>query len=152
MGSQKIAVNRQASYQYFITDKFEAGIVLTGTEVKSIREGRVSIKEAFVKILQDEVFVVGMHINPYSHAENVAAIDVTKSRKLLLHRSQIDKLKGFISKKGLTCVPLSLYFKRGIAKLEIGVAKGKLQHDKRQSVKKKMHERQMRQALKDRSK
>ena len=96
--------------------------------------------------------MVGMHISPYSHTENVAAIDPTRTRKLLLHRNELDKLAGLVSQKGHTCIPLSVYFKKGVAKLQIGVAKGKMQHDKRQALKKKMSDREMQQALKRRLK
>ena len=152
MTSQPIATNRQARFNYFISDTFETGIVLSGSEVKSIREGRVNLKDAYVRILNGEVYVVGMHISPYSHIENVAAVDPTQSRKLLLHKQEIGKLAGLVSKKGFTCVPLSIYFKRGRVKLEIGIGKGKKEHDKRQTIKEKMHQREMKQALKQRSK
>ena len=147
---EPIATNRQARFNYFISDTFEAGIALSGSEVKSIREGRVNLKDAYVRLSNGEVYVVGMHISPYSHIENVAAVDPTQSRKLLLHQQEIGKLAGLVSQKGFTCVPLSLYFKRGLVKLEIGVGKGKKQHDKRQALKEKVHEREMKQALKHR--
>ena len=151
MSSPSIAVNRRAQYEYFISEKFEAGIVLTGTEVKSVREHKVNLQDAYVTLLRGEAFVVGMHIGVYSHAQNIAAIDPIRTRKLLLHKSEIGKLAGLISRKGLTCVPLSLYFKKGVAKVQIGVAKGKQQHDKRQALKKKMYDRETRQALKHKS-
>lgn len=150
--SEPIAVNRQARFNYFISDTFEAGIVLSGSEVKSIREGRVNLKDAYVRFSNQEVFVVGLHISPYSHSANVSLDDPTRSRKLLLHKQEIAKLISFISQKGLTCIPLSMYFKRGVVKLEIGVAKGKKQFDKRDSIKKKESDRQLRQALKHRAK
>ncbi len=152
MSSQPIATNRQARFNYFISDTFEAGIVLTGTEVKSVREGRVNLNDAYVKIFNREAQVVGMHISPYSHTENINRVDPTQSRKLLLHKQEIEKLAELVSKKGFTCVPLSIYFKRGMVKLEIGIGKGKKEHDKRQSVKEKMHQLEIKQALKQRSK
>ena len=145
---QPIATNRQAHFNYFISDTFEAGIVLSGSEVKSVREGRVNLKDAYIRIFNGEVYVVGMHISPYSHIENISAADPTQSRKLLLHEEEIGKLAGLVSRKSFTCVPLSIYFKRGLVKLEIGVGKGKKQHDKRQALKEKVHEREMKQALK----
>src|SRR3989338_7965258 len=149
--SQPVATNRQARFNYFISDTFEAGIVLNGSEVKSIREGRVNLNDAYIKIFNREVYVVGMHVSPYSHTENILRIDPTQSRKLLLHKQEIEKLAGLTSIKGFTCVPLSLYFKRGIVKLEIGIGKGKKEHDKRDTIKKKEHDRELRKALKQRS-
>ena len=150
--AEPIATNRQARFNYFISDTFEAGIVLFGSEVKSIREGRANLNDSFVKIMNGQAFIVGMHISPYSHIENIASFEPTKSRKLLLHKNEIEKLVGLISRKSYTCVPLSVYFKRGIVKVEIGIGKGKKEHDKRESIKQKVHDREMRQALKRRSK
>src|SRR3989338_2719586 len=152
MSQNPIATNRKARFNYFISDTFEAGIVLSGTEVKSIREGRVNLQDAYVRILGGEVYVVGMHISPYSHTENILRIDPIQSRKLLLHSHEIGKLAGLISKKGFTCLSLSVYFKRGVVKLEIWVGKGKKKHDKRQVLKEKTHQREMKQALKKRPK
>jgi len=152
MGNQPIAVNRQARFNYFISGTFEAGVVLLGTEVKSIREGKANLKDAYVRFSNGEAYLVGMHISHYSHTANISADDPTRTRKLLLHKDEIEKLLGRMSQKGFTCVPLSLYFKRGIVKLEIGIAKGKKQHDKRDTIKKKEHDRELRQALKQRSK
>ncbi len=150
--SEPIATNRQARFNYFISDTFEAGIVLVGSEVKSIREGRVNLNDSYVKIMNGQAFIVGMHISPYSHIENIASFEPTKSRKLLLHKQEIGKLAGLISRKSYTCVPLSIYFKRGVVKVEIGIGKGKKEHDKRQAIKQKGHDREMKQALKRRSK
>jgi SsrA-binding protein len=152
MSDQSVAVNRQAYFNYFISDKLEAGIVLSGAEVKSVREGKANLKDAYVRFSGVEVFVVGMHISPYSHTASINDDDPTRSRKLLLHQKEIAHLQGLMAQKGFTCIPLSLYFKRGIAKLEIGVAKGKKQYDKRESIKNKEHARELRQALKHRSK
>lgn len=150
--SQPIATNRQARFNYFISDTFEAGIVLVGSEVKSIREGRVNLKDAFIKLINGQAFIVGMHISPYSHIENIASFEPTKSRKLLLHQQEIGKLAGLISRKSYTCVPLSVYFKRGRVKIEIGIGQGKKEHDKRETLKQKVHDREMSEALKRRSK
>ena len=150
--SEPIATNRQARFNYFISDTFEAGIVLVGSEVKSIREGRVNLNDSYIKIMNAQAFLVGMHISPYSHIENINTFEPTKSRKLLLHKQEIGKLVGLISRKGHTCVPLSIYFKRGIVKVEIGIGKGKKEHDKRDSIKKKDQDKEMKQALKKRSK
>ena len=150
--AQPVATNREARFNYFISDTFEVGIVLIGSEVKSIREGRVNLKDSYVRMLNGEMFVVGMHVSPYSHIENISTFDPTQSRKLLLHKQEIAKLAGLMSRKGFTCVPLSIYFKRGIVKLEIGIGKGKKEHDKRQTLREKVHQREMKQALKQRSK
>lgn len=152
MSQNRVAENRQAYFNYFISDKFEAGLVLSGSEVKSIREGRVNLKDAYVRLFNGEAYVVGMYISPYSHIERSDSFDPTKSRKLLLHKQEIGKLAGLVSRKGFTCIPLSIYFKRGIVKFEIGIGKGKKEHDKRQSIKEKVHQMEMRQALKHRSK
>jgi SsrA-binding protein len=150
MSSDKIAINRKASFDYFILERYEAGLVLTGTEVKSLRERRVNLNEAYVKILQNQVFVVGMHVSPYSHIQNISAADPMRTRKLLLNKSEIAKLMDLLGRKGFTCIPLAIYFKKGRAKLQIGVAQAKKQHDKRESIKKRMDEKQVRQALKRR--
>src|SRR3989338_8391244 len=107
---QPIATNRQARFNFFVSDTFEAGIVLRGSEVKSIREGRVNLRDAFVRLMNGELFVVGMHISPYSHIENIWVYDPTQTRKLLLHKQEVIKLATLMSRKGFTCVPLSIYF------------------------------------------
>ncbi len=150
--SEPVATNRQARFNYFISDTFEAGIALLGSEVKSIREGRVNLQDSFVKLNGTQAFLVGMHISPYSHIERISNFDPTASRRLLLHKREIEKITTLIAQKGFACIPLSIYFKRGIVKLEIGIGKGKKQHDKRDSIKKKMVDREMKQALKRRSK
>ena len=150
--SEPIASNRKARFNFFISDTFEAGIALLGSEVKSIREGRVNLQDSFVRISGSQAFIVGMHISPYSHIERISNFDPTASRRLLLHKREIERISSLIVQKGYTCVPLSIYFKRGIVKLEIGIGKGKKQHDKRESIKKKMVDREMKQALKRRSK
>ena len=131
-----VANNKKAFFDYFIEDKLECGIALYGTEVKSIRMGKVSIKESYIKIEKGEVFVYNMHISPYEKG-NIFNRDPIRVRKLLLHRAQINKLSGKIAEKGYTLVPLQVYIKDGLAKVEIGLAKGKKLYDKRDSIAKK---------------
>ncbi len=138
-----IATNKKAQRDYEIFDRFEAGLVLTGTEVKSLRLGRASIDEAFIRIQDGEAYVFNMHIPEYTHG-SIFNHDPTRTRKLLLHRREIDKISGAISKKGYTCVPIKLYFNRGWAKLEIALAKGKRKIDKRQDIKRKELQRRLR--------
>ena len=128
-----IANNKKAFYDYFIEDKYEAGIELVGTEVKSLRMGKCSIKEAFVRIQKGEVFIYGMHISPYEKG-NIFNRDPLRARKLLLHRYEIRKIEGQIAQKGYTLVPLNVYLKGSLMKVEIGLAKGKKQYDKRQDI------------------
>ena len=131
-----VANNKKAYFDYFIEDKIESGIVLYGTEVKSIRMGKVSVKESYIKIEKGEVFIYNMHISPYEKG-NIFNRDPIRVRKLLLHRAQINKLSGKIAEKGYTLVPLQVYIKDGLAKVEIGLAKGKKVYDKRDSIAKK---------------
>ena len=126
---------------YFIEEKYEAGISLAGTEVKSLRMGRCSIKEAFIRIEHDEVFVYNMHISPYEKG-NIFNKDPLRVRKLLLHRQEIRKIQGHITQKGYTIVPLSVYFSGSLVKVEIGLAKGKKLYDKRQDIAKKDQRRE----------
>jgi SsrA-binding protein len=142
MTDQTIAVNRRARYEYAIEETVEAGIVLTGTEIKSIRAGHVNIAEAYARIEHGEAFLIGAHIAPYDQG-NRNNHEPRRTRKLLLHRTQIAELLGMTASKGLTLVPLRLYLRDGKAKLEIGVAKGKKAHDKRRSI----AERDMRREL-----
>lgn len=136
-----IANNKKARFDYFIEDTFEAGIELAGTEVKSLRNGGGSIKESFVKIERGEVFIYGLHISPYEKG-NIFNKDPLRVRKLLLHRYEINKLLGKIAEKGLTVVPLQLYFKGSLVKIQIGLARGKKQYDKRQDIAKKDQKRE----------
>lgn len=131
-----IANNKKAYHDYFIEEKFEAGLALHGTEVKSLRLGKCSIKESFIRIEKDEVFAYGMHISPYEMG-NIFNKDPMRPKKLLLHRSEILKLRTKITEKGYTLVPLNVYFKNGKAKLEFGLAKGKKLYDKREDIAKK---------------
>ncbi|MBR1743360.1 MAG: SsrA-binding protein SmpB [Lachnospiraceae bacterium] len=136
-----IANNKKAFHDYFIEEKYEAGISLAGTEVKSLRMGKCSIKEAFIRIEQGEVYVYKMHISPYEKG-NLFNKDPLRVRKLLLHKREIRKLMGQIAQKGYTIVPLNVYFKGSIVKVEIGLAKGKKLYDKRQDIAKKDQRRE----------
>lgn len=140
-GSRLIANNKKAYHDYFIEDKYEAGIALHGTEVKSLRMGKCSIKESFIRIEQDEVFIYGMHISPYEKG-NIFNKDPLRVRKLLMHRFEIRKLQAKIAEKGYTLVPLQVYFKNSLVKVEIGLARGKKLYDKRQDVAKKDQRRE----------
>lgn len=144
-----IANNPSANHNYTINDKIEAGIVLTGTEIKSIRKGRINLKESYVNIKNGEVFVYGMHISPYEQG-NIYNKDPLRDRKLLLNKREIFRLVGLIKQQGCSLVPLSLYLKNNIIKLEIGIGKGKKLYDKRQDIAKKDAERRMQQAMKNR--
>ena len=128
-----IANNKKAYHDYFIDDKYEAGIELAGTEIKSLRQGKCSIKESYIQIRNNEVFIIGMHISPYEKG-NIFNKDPLRTRKLLLHRSEIRKLTGRIAEQGYTIVPLQVYLKGSLVKVEIGVAKGKKLYDKRQAI------------------
>ena len=141
MAKKLIANNKKAYHDYFIEEKYEAGISLAGTEVKSLRMGRCSIKEAFIRIEHDEVFVYNMHISPYEKG-NIFNTDPLRVRKLLLHRQEIRKIQGHITQKGYTIVPLSVYFSGSLVKVEIGLAKGKKLYDKRQDIAKKDQRRE----------
>lgn len=131
-----IANNKKAYHEYFIEDKYEAGIALFGTEIKSLRMGKCSIKEAYIQIQNNEVYVIGMHISPYEKG-NIFNRDPLRTRKLLLHRAEIRKLIGRTSERGYTIVPLQVYLKGSLVKVEIGLAKGKKLYDKRQDIAKK---------------
>ena len=136
-----VANNKKAYHDYFIDDTYETGIALAGTEVKSIRMGKCSIKESFVKIEKGEVYIYGMHISPYEKG-NIFNKDPLRVRKLLLHRQEIRKIQGHITQKGYTIVPLSVYFSGSLVKVEIGLAKGKKLYDKRQDIAKKDQRRE----------
>ena len=140
-GSRLIANNKKAYHDYFIEETYEAGIALHGTEVKSLRMGRCSIKESFVRIENEEVYIYGMHISPYEKG-NIFNRDPLRVKKLLLHKSEIRKMKGKIAEKGYTLVPLKVYFNRSLVKVEIGLAKGKKLYDKRQDIAKKDQRRE----------
>ena len=139
--------NKKARRDYEIIDTSEVGIVLKGSEVKSIREGAVNLKESYVRIIKGELYLVGCHISPYSHAPSDAH-KPNRDKKLLAHRKEIDRLDGKVLQKGLTLVPLKLYFKKGRCKLEIGVVRGKKLYDKREDLKEKAVKREMQRVLK----
>jgi SsrA-binding protein len=141
VGEKLIANNKKAFHDYFIEDTFEAGIALAGTEVKSLRTGKCSIKEAFVRIERGEVFIYGMHISPYEKG-NIFNKDPLRIRKLLLHRYEINKIEAKLKEKGLTLVPLKVYFKNSLVKVEIGLARGKKLYDKRDDIAKKDQRRE----------
>ena len=142
-----IANNKKAYHDYFIDEKFECGIELFGTEVKSIRMGKCSIKEAFVRIEKGEVFVYGMHVNPYEKG-NIFNKDPLRTRKLLLHKREITKLLGQVSQKGYTIMPLQVYFKDSLVKVQIGLARGKKLYDKREDIAKKDQRREAEREMK----
>jgi len=143
-----ITKNPVAYHNYSINDTLEAGIVLTGTEIKSIRTGKVNLKDTYVNIKNGEAFVYGMHISPYEHG-NIFNKDPLRTRKLLLNKREINKLLGYISQKGLSLIPTKLYFKGNFVKLEIGIGKGKKLYDKREDMAKKDAERKIQRALKN---
>ena len=136
-----IANNKKAYHDYFIEDTYEAGIALAGTEVKSLRSGKCSIKESFIRVERGEVYVYGMHISPYEKG-NIFNKDPLRVRKLLLHRYEINKIEAKLKEKGLTLVPLKVYFKDSLVKVEIGTARGKKNYDKRQDIAKKDQRRE----------
>ncbi len=149
MGTKVISKNRKASHDYFIYDRFEAGMVLRGSEIKSIRAGQISIKEAFVAIDQAEAWLVDAHIAPYNPASHENH-EPTRRRKLLLHRKEIDKLREGLQQKGLTIIPLTIYLKNGRAKLELALARGKKKYDKRATIAKRDAEREIQRDIKSR--
>ena len=143
-----IAVNRKARHDYFIEDKFEAGLVLEGWEAKSLRAGRAQLTESYVHLRNGEAYLIGAHFSPLNTASTHTRADPTRSRKLLLQRYELDRLVGAVERKGFTLVPLNLHWSRGRAKLEIGLAKGKKQHDKRAASKDRDWQRQKERILK----
>lgn len=145
-GKKIVASNRRARHEYEVLERMEAGIALTGAEVKSIRDGRVSIAEAFARVENGEVWIHGMHISPYEAAGRWNT-DPLRPRKLLLHRQEIRKLIGGVHEKGRTLVPLEIYFKRGRAKIDLAVARGKKLHDKRQDAKRQEAKREVERAV-----
>jgi SsrA-binding protein len=144
-----VAENRKAFHDYHILETFEAGIALLGTEVKAIREGRVNLRDSFARVDAGEVHVMNVHISPYSH-RGYADHEPTRRRTLLLHKQEIRKLVGKTTERGMTLVPLSLYFKNGRVKMSIGLAKGKKDYDRRETIKRRETERETRAAVKER--
>lgn len=145
MGILIIQENKQARFDYFITETFEAGLVLTGSEVKSLRLKQITFKDSYISFIKDEAFLQNAHIAEY-RASSYNNHVPERLRKLLLSRKELDRIYGSLREKGLTCVPLKIYFKEGRVKLEIGLAKGKQLHDKRESIKKRDVDQQLRQA------
>ncbi|OGW82964.1 MAG: SsrA-binding protein [Omnitrophica bacterium RIFCSPLOWO2_01_FULL_45_10] len=143
MADKIIATNRQAHYNYTILETVEAGLVLSGTEVKSLRTGQANLKDSFARAEGNEIFIYNMHIAPYEFG-NMANLDPLRPRKLLLHKNQIKRLIAELSLKHLALIPLRLYFKNGIAKVELAVAKGKKLYDKRESIRRRETEREIR--------
>lgn len=139
-----MATNRKARFEYFIEDTIEAGLVLTGTEVKSIRQGKLNIKDSYASVEDGEVFINNLHISPYEQG-NIYNVDPVRKRKLLLHKREIRKVMAAITQKGYTLVPLSVYIKNGLVKVELATAKGKKLYDKREDIAKKDAERRMQQ-------
>jgi len=145
-----IAQNKKAWHDYFIESKYEAGLALQGWEVKSLRAGRAQLKESYVIVKDGQVYLFGSHVSPLTSASTHVHPDPTRTRKLLLHAEEISRLIGAVERRGYTLVPLSLYWKRGKAKLEIGLAKGKQLHDKRATLKEREQDREAQRALKSR--
>ena len=150
-GIKTIAQNRKAFHDYFIEEKYECGVALFGTEVKSIRQGKVNLKESWAQIRKGEVWVEGMHISPYEQG-NIYNRDPLRAKKLLLHRSEIRKLDGLVMRQGFTLIPLEMYLKDGKVKVQLGLCKGKQLHDKRETMAKKDSEREIQRALRQRQK
>lgn len=146
---KQIAQNKKAFHEYFITERYEAGLVLEGWEVKSLREGRAQLTESYVIVKNGAVWLIGMHVVPLKTASTHIHPDPTRTRKLLLHEREISKLIGAVDRKGFTLIPLSLYWKRNRVKLEVGLAQGKKQHDKRATEKERDWQRQKERIMRD---
>jgi SsrA-binding protein len=147
-----VCQNRKAFHDYFIEETYEAGLVLVGTEVKSLRLGKAHLKESYARIKGEEVFLINTHISPYAQADRFTQPEPTRTRKLLLHKKEIKKLIGKTREKGYTLIPTKIYLKDGKAKVAIGLARGKRQYDKREAIKKKTIAREMAKAVKGRVK
>lgn len=150
MGIKVIGSNKKAFHDYFIEDVYEAGVVLAGTEVKSLRDGKVNLKDAFCRIKDGEVFINNMHISPYAHGNRENPEDPTRMRKLLLHKEEIVKMTRKVDERGFALVPTKIYFKDSRVKIEIGLARGKKLHDKRETLKRKEADREVEKVLKGR--
>lgn len=148
-GIKPIAANKKAYHDYFVDETYECGLALVGTEVKSMRQGRVNLKESYCMIRRNEVFAEGMHISPYEQG-NINNVDPLRPKKLLLHKSEIRKLSGLVSRQGFTLIPLRVYLKDGRMKLEMGLCRGKHLHDKRDSAASKDAQREIERAFKSR--
>jgi SsrA-binding protein len=144
-----LAVNRRAYHDYFVEETYEAGLVLTGTEIKSLRAGKANLREGYARVRNGELWLLNIHIAPYDQG-NIYNHEPTRDRKLLLHRRQINELMGKVQRSGLTLVPLRLYLKHGRAKLELGLARGKKQYDKREAIAERDARRDLERALRER--
>jgi SsrA-binding protein len=145
-GDRVAATNRRARHDYAIEETFETGMVLTGPEVKSLRAGKASLAEAYARVTDGEVWVDNLHISPYEQSSQ-RDLDPKRSRKLLLHKREIDRLMGKVQERGLTLVPMKIYFTRGMAKMELGLGRGKRQHEKRDATLEREHKREMERAF-----
>lgn len=148
--SSRIADNKKAVFNYFIEERFEAGMVLEGWEVKALREGKVQLTDGYVVVRDGELFVIGCQINPLRTASSHVSPDAVRTKKLLLHKAEIKRLTGKVEQKGYTLVPLNLHWKNGRVKCEIGLAKGKAEHDKRDTIKDREGKREVERAMKSR--
>ena len=147
-GEKQVAANRKARHEYFVEETYECGLVLHGTEVKSMRQGRVNLKEAFCQVKGGELFVNGMHISPYEQG-NIFNVDPLRDKKLLMHKSEIRKLSSQVQRQGYTLIPLRIYLKDGRMKLELGLCKGKKLHDKRDDAAQRAAKRDIERAMKN---
>ena len=146
--AKNIAVNRKARHDYHILDTYEVGLVLKGTEVKSLREGKISLRESFAQFENNELYIMSMHISPYAFG-NIFNVDPRRKRKLLMHKREITRLKSQVEEKSLTLVPLRIYFKKGHAKIELALVKGKRLYDKRQAIAERDAQREVERELKN---
>lgn len=146
---KNVCVNRKARYEYFIEESYEAGLVLSGSEVKSLRDGKANLKDSYARILKGEAFLLNAHISPYP-AANQFNHEPDRTRKLLLHKKEIRRLTGKVKERGLTLIPLRLYFRDGKAKVELGLARGKKLYDKREVLRRKVAQREVERSLKTR--
>ena len=147
-GDKQVAANRKARHEYFVEETYECGLVLHGTEVKSMRQGRVNLKEAFCQVKGGEMWVIGMHISPYEQG-NIFNVDPLRDKKLLMHKSEIRKLSSQVQRQGYTLIPLRIYLKDGRMKLELGLCKGKQLHDKRDDAAQRAAKRDIERAMKN---
>ena len=147
-GEKQIAANRKARHEYFVEETYECGLALHGTEVKSMRQGRVNLKEAFCQVKNGEMWVIGMHISPYEQG-NIFNVDPLRDKKLLMHKSEIRKLSSQVQRQGYTLIPLRIYLKDGRMKLELGLCKGKQLHDKRDDAAQRAAKRDIARAMKN---
>lgn len=150
MGIKMISQNRKAGFEYTLMEKFEAGLELKGTEIKSLRQGACQLKDSYISFKRDEAYLQNAHISPYKSSSLESNHEPERLRKLLLHRNELHKIKGALQKKGLTCIPTKVYLKNGLAKIEIALAKGKKKWDKREASKKKTVQKEIRKSLKRR--